>query len=1220
MRAASGDLTAAKVRLWNDRTDTQSMLPMSIAYDDGTYEWWQVTVPTSADPTVLWYRFIAIDGTDTDYYEDDEARTGGWGKAYDESADNSYQLTVYDPAFQTPDWIKNGIVYQVFPDRFRDGDITNDKPAGTFFYDEPGGTVYRSLQTDWNEEICDPRGIDDCAGTYSKNFYGGDLSGLISKLDYLQALGVTTIYLNPIFESPSNHGYDTTDYMEINAMFGTEAEFQALVAALETRGMHLILDGVFNHTSSDSIYFDRYGRYAEIGACESANSPYRAWFYFTDVPAGTGECVGSDGTTGGATYESWWGYDSLPKMNSTNPEVRALVWDNEVDPDSTVAGYYMQSADGWRLDVGADVDPGTINDPTNDYWEGFRDTVKTVNPQGYIAGEEWGIANSWLLGGEWDAVMNYQFSSAVLSLWRDEPFEDNDHSSGSSAGILAPLTSEQFDEKIQNLMERYNPEALSAMLNLFGSHDTSRALFMLDHNTDLNDPDIYADPAYDWSDAIARLKGAVLVQMTMPGAPTIYYGDEVGLVGPMAYSGGKWEDDPYNRQPYPWLDESGTPYYTHLQSQASQDEIFNYYAALTSARNAHPALRTGDYRTLLIDNDLELYAYGRSLPGEDAAVVVINRSDAEQSVSLDVAGYLPIGSTFEDVLGTTTYTIGADGLLNNIAVPANGGVALVFNNPPLAAPPSPILDLTVTSTSATSVSLSWPVVADADNYLVFRSHLTGGGFEQVGETATTSFTDIDLVPGERVYYIVKAQITGTGLVSGPSNEVNALPAYTIDWANLQYPTSVTHIIGITPTENIYGQVYIAGVTQLPGATHGLWAQVGYGPDNTYPDGNDAWIWVDANFNTNVGENDEFISALTPESVGTFDYAYRYSTTGGETWLYADSNGTSDGYQLENAGSLVVSPSADTTPPSVPTLSVSDWSASFIELEWTQSTDDMLVYGYDLYRSTDGVNFTKIARALEPTLTYHDDAVETGVLYYYFVKALDTSFNFSEPSNTVSQMTEAKVVAVTLNITVSDFTPGTVYIVGNNPLIGDWNPGAVALTKVDVSHWTITLDILDGTALEFKFTRGNWETVMKGADGNEELPNLPLTVSYGENGEQLYEYTVPNWRDPIVTAVSPLDGTGNVSLDAVVTTTWSQAMAPDACFTLTGPAGLVDGTCTYDDLTKTITFTPNALLAGWTEYTVAANSLVDAAGDVQQVLVNWTFTTIAFTTYLPILQK
>jgi len=1208
LRAAQGDLTAAKLRLYNDRTNVQSILPMTVAYSDGTYDWWEYTIPASSVPTVYWYRFIAIDGTDTDYYEDDAARTGGWGKAYDESQDNSYQLTVYASDFQTPDWIKDAIVYQVFPDRFRDGDPANNKPAGTFFYAEPGGTVYRSLTEDWNTPICDPRAAGACAGTYSKNFYGGDLAGLISKLDYLQELGVNTIYLNPIFESPSNHGYDTSDYMTINPMFGEPAEFFALVTALNTRGMHLILDGVFNHVSSDSIYFDRYGNFAEVGACESSTSPYRAWFYFTDVPAGTGPCVGSDGTAGGATYESWWGYDSLPKLNSSNADVRALIWEYESDALTTVAGYYMQYADGWRLDVGADVDPGTINDPTNDYWEGFRNTVKLVNPDGYIVGEEWGIANSWLVGGEWDAVMNYQFSSAVLSLWRDTTFTDNDHNAGSSAGELAPLSMTQFDERVLNLQERYAPEALAAMLNLFGSHDTSRALFMLDHNTYQNDPALYQNPNYDWSDAISRLKGAVAVQMTMPGAPTIYYGDEVGLVGPMAYAGGKWEDDPYNRQPYPWLDASGTPFYTRLQTQESQDEIYNYYANLTGERNLHPALRTGDYRTLLVDNALKLYAYGRNLPGEDSAVVLINRNSSQQSADLDVSGYLPIGTTYRDVLSAAVYTVDSEGKLATVSAPANGAAVLVRTNDQIA-PPDPVELSAVTN--GTNVALTWTASAGATDYLVYRSYLHGGGYELRGTTSTTSYTDYDQVSGQRVYYIVVARDVPNGLLSANSNEVSALPAYIIDWANLQWPFVINHTLSSTPTENIYGQVYIAGVTSEAGHTPGLRAQVGYGPNESDPRGNSTWTWFEASFNAQVGNNDEFKGTLLPEAVGEYDYVYRYSTDGGASWVYAYEGGlVGDPYVPANAGDMTVNPSTDVTPPSTPVLSVDDWSAAHIALAWTAAVDDVAVYAYDLYRSTDGVNFTKLARILEPLLTYNDETVETGQTYYYEVKAVDTSFNFGDFSNIVSQTAEAKLVAVTFEVTVPTYTPGTVYLtrfINPNGTVGDWSPAATALTQVSNTMWTGTFDILDGTQFEFKFTRGSWETVIKGA-AHEELPNLALSVDYGEDGTQLYEYTVLNWRDPIVTSVNPEDGSVDVSLDSVIITNWSQPMPTDACFVVTGPLGPVAGTCFYDTQFQAIHFTPDEPFLPQTIYTVVASGLVDDHGDVQQVPFTSTFKT------------
>lgn len=1227
LRAAQGDLTEAKLRLYNDRTNVQSILPMSIAYSDGTYDWWEAAVSVSADPTVYWYRFIAIDGTDTDYYEDDAARTMGWGQAFDETQDYSYQLTVYDPDFETPGWIKNAIVYQVFPDRFRDGDPSNNKPAGTFFYGEEGGTVYRSMTENWNTFICDPRADtnDPCEGSYSKNFYGGDLAGLTEKLDYLVGLGVNTIYLNPIFASPSNHGYDTTDYLSINEMFGDQADYDALIAGLESRGMHLIVDGVFNHVSSDSKYLDRYGRYDEIGACESQDSIYRDWFYFTDVPAGTGPCVGSDGTPGGANYESWWGYDTLPKLNSNNPDVRAWIWDNQDNPEVTVAGHWMLTADGWRLDVGGDVDPGTLNDTTNDYWEGFRNTVHAVNPEGYITGEEWGIANSWLLGGEWDAVMNYQFSSAVLSLWRDTTFTDNDHNAGSSAGALAPLTMEQFDERILNLQERYAPEALYAMLNLFGSHDTNRAVFMLDEDTNTLEPSDYLNPNYDWTPAIEKLKGAALVQMTMPGAPTIYYGDEVGLVGPVAKDGsGVWQDDPYNRQPYPWLDETGTPYYAHLQSEMARDALYNYYATLAGERNAHPALRIGDYRTFMVDDTLKLYAYGRNIPGEDSAIVLINRGPNAQTADIDVSGYLPIGTTYRDILSISTYTVDSEGKLLAVSAPANGGVVLVRTNDQIA-PPANILDLEAT-TDGVTVHLSWTAVANADQYLVYRSYLAGGTYELRGMTSTTSYSDYNQISGQRVYYKVVAVNNTTGLTSN-SNEVSALPAYTIGWANLQWPFSITHTIGITPTENIYGQVWIDGVTEIPGATPGLLAQVGYGPNESDPRGNVEWTWYDATFSGQAGNNDEFVGTLLPEVVGEFDYVYRYSTNGAVSWVYAYENGpVQDPYDSSKAGDLTVNPSSDITDPSAPVLAVDDWSASSISLSWTESTDDVAVYAYDIYRSTDGLLFEKIGRTLAPVTTYTDMSVENLEMYYYFVVALDTSFNRSENSNIVEQMAEPKMVQVTFEITVPPWTPGVVYIVGGHPAVGNWNPGAVPMTKVSDALWTYTADILDGTSFEFKITRGNWETVMKGTDGNEELANLPITVNYGTDGTQLYEYTVLNWRDPIVVATSPVDGATDVPVDASIVVTWSQAMAAGSCpnvWVEPNPADLIPVTCAFNPAIYEMTITPTDSLPSSATIGVGLSGLQDAGGDAQQVSYPLSFTTefvdpLPIKSYLPVI--
>ncbi|GAP12334.1 glycosidase [Longilinea arvoryzae] len=1223
LRAASGDLTGARVRLWNDRLDTQTILNMSLAANDGTYEYWQATVPASDDPTVYWYRFIAVDGTDTDYYEDDGERTGGWGQAYDESIDYSWQITVYDPAFETPDWVKNAIIYQVFPDRFRDGNPSNDPAAGTFFYglEGAGGSILRSNGVNWNTAVCDPRDSSGaCPGVWSQNFYGGDLKGLTDKLDYLQDLGVTAIYLNPVFFSPSNHGYDTTDYLQIDSSLSTQAEFEAFASQAHARGMHIILDGVFNHTSSDSVYFDRYGRYDSLGACESADSPYRDWYSFQPVADGSGPCVGDDGTPGGATYTSWYGYDSLPKLNASNAGVRALIWDSA----ESVAVHWLQWADGWRLDVGGDVDPGVTGDPNNLYWEGFRAAVKAAKPDAYIVGEEWGNASSWVLGGEWDATMNYQFGSALLSFWRDETLVDNDHNPGSAAGALSPLTPQQLNERLLNLQERYPAEAFAAMLNLLDSHDTNRALLLLDENADEAEttPATYQNANYDWSDAITRLKGAALLQMTLPGAPTIYYGDEVGLVGPVNRDVSGWQDDPYNRQPFPWLDESGTPFYTHLQTTDAQANLRLYYQRLISARNAHPALRTGDFHPLLIDNTNNVYAFGRKLAdNSDAALVLINRANSAQSVSVDVSAYFSEGATFQDVSGGLNFTV-TNGHITAQNLPARAGVLMTLTGS-MPASPAAVTNLSIVGEGVGSINLAWTAVSGATSYDIYRSLVSGGGYSFVTNLTGTGFTDSGLTNAVTYHYVVVSRNDATGLVSGYSNEVAGMPQLAIDWANIQWPSSITHTIGTTPTENIYGQVWINGITAAPGATPGLRAQVGYGPDGSSPDGNAAWQWVEAVFSVLYpgGNNDEFVASLTPETVGTFDYAYRYSGNNGQTWVYADLDGTANGYDPAQAGALVVNASTDSEAPAAPLLSITDWSDSFIALGWTAATDNVGVHAYDLYRSTDpALAGNRVARVLAPDLTYVDNSVTSGVLYYYRVLAVDTSFNCSALSNQVSQTAEAKMVAVTFTVSVPSFTVGTVYLSGNQPTMGNWTPDAVPMTQVDATHWTITLDFLDGTSLVYKFTRGSWDTVMKGLDGNLEIAGLETGVEYSTDGTQLVEYGVLNWRDPLVTGFSPANGAQGVGADSVVTVTWSQSMAVNTCLTLTGPDGAVAGTCSYDDASRTTTFTPGQPLAGGATYTVTVSGQPDIANDGQQVPVSWSFETGLNRVFLPLVLR
>ncbi len=609
LRAYAGDLTEVSLRVWDSSLLPLApspllafgqergggggtaagggvrIYPMRVVASDPAYDYWAVTI-TPTQPTVLWYRFIVRDGTDTDFYEDDHVvdglyrgyNEGGAGRAYDESPDLSFQLTVYDPNFRTPDWLKGAVVYQILPDRFRNGDPSNDVVSGThFYYGNPtAGITY----TAWNAAVIDPR--DPASPYYNRwgeDFYGGDLQGIAAKLDYLRSLGVTAIYLNPIFRSPSNHKYDTTTYEEVDPHLGGNEALAALLAAAQARGIRVVLDGVFNHTSSDSVYFDKYSRHPTLGAYESRSSPYYDWYTFSAWPD---------------DYNSWWGYDTLPVLRSSNPAVRTYIYSGT----GAIAARWIRSGTaGWRLDVGGDVDPGLTRDPANDYWEGFRQAVKAADPNAAILGEEWGDATPWLLGNEWDGVMNYRFRSALLSFLRETPYEDNDNNPSSASGVLDPITVSQLDAWLHSLAEDYPPEALAAMLNLAGSHDTNRVRFVLSHGQKPGGGDLSADE----TDAYQKL--LALLQFTLPGAPTVYYGDEVGVESPGRLYGGKYEDDPYNRVPFPWDDTPG--YYS------ARSGIREHYRLLGQARAAHPALRVGSFDTLLADDAARVYAYGR---------------------------------------------------------------------------------------------------------------------------------------------------------------------------------------------------------------------------------------------------------------------------------------------------------------------------------------------------------------------------------------------------------------------------------------------------------------------------------------------------------------------------------------------------------------------------------------------------------------------------------
>lgn len=1111
-RTFHNDVTGVKARLYDMNEKAQHILNMGLAASDvscyqaglekETCDFWAITLPDGA-PDNIWYRFIVTDGSKTVYYGDNTpALDGGLGSPSDTVIDNSFALMVYDPAFATPDWARSAVIYQIFPDRFRNGRADNDPKTGDIRYDLP------VLKLPWGalpEGYCrnyagataatcpwrfDPTrtGLESPLG---RDYMGGDLKGVDQNLEYLQSLGVNTIYLNPVFDSASNHGYDTQDYYKIDPYFGTQKDWENLVKHANQLGMRIILDGVFNHMSSDSPFFDRYHHYPAVGACESVQSPYRNWFTFHDVPPGTGTCVDSKGNPNSATYDGWFGFDSIPVLNKNNPAVLSYF---VTSADSVTTHWLKQGAGGWRLDV-----MGDSSFPAS-YWEDFRQVVKTDDPSALIIGELWQKDSTllrFLRGDLADTTMDYRLRDAVLGLLAPQNFDAKGF-----ADSGRPILPSEFAARIASIQEDYPAPAFYTLMNIVDSHDTARSLWTLTPGVD--NPTDKEQNAANLTQGKQRQMIASLIQFTLPGAPTIYYGDEVGMTG---------DTDPDDRRTYPWADKGGTPDMT----------MFNHYQALATLRSSNNVLVNGDLDILLADDFSGVVAYGRKTANQ-AAVVVINKSADPRTVEIPVAGYLPDGVGF-----TASYGVGNSGSVNaqvtagKIAVSLNPTSAWVLATAPSIdlQPPAPPTGLQVTQEGNGQLDLAWSASADAAGYNLYRSPLSGGGWVKVNSAplAGTTFTDTGLRNGQLFYYIATA-LDSAGNESGYSNQANGLPHYVIGWANLQWPPTMTHTISASQsTDTAYGQVWIDGVTSMPGATPGLMAQLGYGPAGSNPADNPAWVWTDAVFNVDAGNNDEFKASMLPEAVGAFDYLYRYTTTGGRDWLYADQNGPVQAGTLPSKpGKLTVNPSGDSTPPAAPAnLHVVSASPAAINLAWDAVAGDPTLYGYEVLRSdTGGGPYSLIARTTDAS--YADTAVVEGSVYYYVVRSLDNSFNRSGNSNEVSATAQLRTVSVTFNVTVpatTDATLRSVYIAGTlDRLDGNlpvWNPGGVLLTRIDATHWTVTLTGIENTYIEYKYALGDWEHVEKDATCGE-ISNRTLTLSYGVDGTQIVNDSVPNWRN------------------------------------------------------------------------------------------------------------
>ncbi len=665
-------------------------------------DFWEATITPSA-PTTLRYRFEVRDGSARGFYADDALLDGGRGAATRNATDTTWVITVSVPGVQPVPWLAGAVVYQVFPDRFRNGNPANDVNVNAPRYAWPPDPADRNVRRAWSQLPADPG--------QGRDWFGGDLAGVTTNLGYLKDLGVTVLYLNPIFAAASNHAYDTRDYTTIDPRFGTPADWVALVKAAKARGIHVVLDGVFNHVSSDSPYFDRYGHYPTVGACESVSSPYRTWFTFR--PAADGPCAGPDGRHT-MDYTGWSNVASLPVLAKTDPGVQALVY---AGPGAVAKRWIQSGASGWRLDAMADPSFPPA------FWQAFRAAVKAVDPEAVIVGEIWQRDQVLpaIRGDMVDTITSYRFRNAVtgyLGTIDQEGFPDAG-ASDQPPSLLAG--------KLLGMYEDMPAFAAETSWNLLDSHDTERILWSLAPAGDAAAKQATASLAL----AKARLHLATLLQFTMPGAPTIYYGDELGMTG---------GDDPGDRRTFPVLGSGGT-----LPAGADAD-LHAWYAGLAAARHDHPVLRDGGLRFLVTDDRTRTVAYSRTDGAGSLALVAMNPdTTAPATVRIPLADArgpgvgVPDGVVFTDLVGNRQVT-SAGGYLA-VQLPPLGGALLVPAAPIPRALAAPAAPAATPAGAERGAALTWSAVPGATGYAVYRTALPGADPELVGRSSQPALTD-----------------------------------------------------------------------------------------------------------------------------------------------------------------------------------------------------------------------------------------------------------------------------------------------------------------------------------------------------------------------------------------------------------------------------------------------------------------------------------------------
>ncbi|HET7580327.1 MAG TPA: alpha-amylase family glycosyl hydrolase [Bacillales bacterium] len=1099
LRTAKGDLTGARIVLKNQTTGDSHMYDMKFAGSIkrkafGEADFWQVTF-TPNEKGIYGYKFIAEDGPVQVQYGED-ASQGGTGKA-GKNLNKFFQMTVYDPDFHTPDWMKTAVVYQIFPDRFRNGNPKNDDAKKY----SRGFTPIE--HRDWNQLPDDPNlqgtpGYNG-DGIWTNDFFGGDIRGIRQKLGYLQSLGVNTIYLNPINMAASNHKYDATNYKKLDPMFGTLKEFKKFAHAVHQRGMHLIVDGVFNHVGDDSIYFDRYGKYKYVGAYEYWSKIYdlmnqkgltkeeaktKATKYFKDqgqifskyhwenwfniqnkkVDAGT--------ANEHYKYQGWWGYDSLPEIASVSgdvvdhpSEMNNPGWADYIlfDKDSVAKTWLDRGASGWRLDVANEVDPA--------FWRAFRNELKNnyESPTGdepLILGEIWDDASKYLLGDLYDSVMNYRFRGAVLDFLR------NQDADGAAKQLKA-------------IKEDYPKQAFHVMMNLIDSHDTARAAFLLGGGSDSYER-AENDPKYNKKLGDERLKLALLFQMGYPGAPTIYYGDEAGVTG---------SGDPDDRRTYPWKDQNKA--------------LIKFYKKVGQVRTKYRHLFSyGEVHTLYTKD--AVYAYARSTD-KQFAIVAINDSKKPKTIQLDVKGLVANGMTMKGQLDKDVRVKASDGTVT-VTIPAMSGRMLVSETGQM---PDSVSDLQAKEGSK-SVTLSWN--GNAEKYNVYVTTIDGAFYKKVKTTSATKVT-LDGLENGRKYYFAVTAVDKLGNESKKVQTDPVIPHYPLKDGTYQI-SNVTALqdgtIDLSEKRQVSAAIWIDGATES-GHAEGLIAKLQVKSES-------GWTDYEAKYNSQDGKSNVFSASFLPIQAGTYTYRMAFSTDAGRNWVYSDSQSVT--YKISDQDT--------TAPASSVELNQPKQESGQVNLVW--SLDDARdPYMYAVVR--DG---SVIQRIWDPNVTsYKDRDVENGTAYHYKIRVFDQAGNMIQ-SNEVTVTPDIVMVDVTFKVHAPDYTPLSATLTIPNNLNG-WNTGAWEMSRNGATSpdWSYSVKLPVGTKISYKYARGNSWDHEGLADHTPNDPNdddvsyygygstntnLAVTVRNEGGNQMVIDDTILRWIDQPVVVTSPKNGT------------------------------------------------------------------------------------------------